>query len=153
MIPRRAAHPGSSGQRSAWPGRGRGGGVGEQPDIGAPPAERREVARGSQPPVLQRLGPTPTMPTCASGTGNAVDPLPDEVGVAVVARVLLDHVQVDPADVAGALRVLTVAGHDVIEVFSGHGGARVLYFLFECLEVGGRVRVIERFEVLAGLVW
>jgi hypothetical protein len=92
------------------------------------------------------------MPTRASVTGDAINPLPDEVGVAVVARVLLDHVQVDPADVPGALRVVTVAGHDVIKPLSGHGGARVLYFLREGLDVGGRVRVIKRFEVLAGLV-
>jgi hypothetical protein len=45
-------------------------------------------------------------------TGCAVDPLADEVGVAVMARVLLDYVQVDPADVPGALRVVMVAGHD-----------------------------------------
>jgi hypothetical protein len=45
-------------------------------------------------------------------TGCAVDPVADEVGVAVMARVLLDQVQADPADVPGALRVVTVAGHD-----------------------------------------
>ena len=88
----------------------------------------------------------------ASVTGDAVDPLPDEVGVAVVARVLLDHVQVDPADIPGALAVVTVAGHDIIELLAGHGGARVLYLLPEGLDVGGRVRVIKRVEVLAGLV-
>src|SRR5271166_6693721 len=55
-----------------------------------------------------------------SVTGNAVDPFPDEVGVAVVARVLLDHVQVDPADVPGALGVVTVAGHDIIKLRAGH---------------------------------
>src|SRR5437588_7700402 len=42
-------------------------------------------------------GPALAMPAWASVTGGAVDPLPDEVGVAVVPRVLLDHVQVDPA--------------------------------------------------------
>src|ERR1035438_4519551 len=93
------------------------------------------------------------MLTWASVSGNTVDPLPDEVGVAVVARVLLDHVQVDPADVPGALRMVTVAGHDIIKLLSGHGGAYVFYFLLEGLDVGGRVRVIKRFEVLAGLVW
>ncbi len=36
-------------------------------------------------------------PAPASVTGDAVYPFPDEVGMAVVARVLLDHVQVDPA--------------------------------------------------------
>ncbi len=73
--------------------------------------------------------------------------------MAVVARVLLDHVQVYPADVPDTFRVVTVAGHNIIELFSGHGGARVLYFLFERLDVGGCVRVSKRFEVLAGLVW
>jgi len=87
-----------------------------------------------------------------SVTGDAVDPLPNKVGVTVVARVLLDHVQVDPADVPGALRVITVAGHDIIKLFSGHGGARVRYFLLVRLDVGGRVRAIKRLEVLAGLV-
>src|SRR5215510_8366801 len=69
----------------------------------------------------------PAMPTWASVTGYAVDPLPDEVGVAVVACVLLDHVQVDPANVEGALWVVAVAGHDIIKLLSGHGGACVLY--------------------------
>jgi hypothetical protein len=69
--------------------------------------------------------------------------------VAVVARVLLDHVHIDPADVAGALRVVAVAGHDIIKLPAGHGGACVLYFLLECLDVGVRVRVIKRLEVLA----
>jgi hypothetical protein len=55
------------------------------------------------------------------------------VGVAVVAGVLLDHVQVEPADVASALRVVTMAGHDAIELSAGHGDAGLLYFLFECL--------------------
>src|SRR5215472_17327243 len=32
--------------------------------------------------------------------GHAVDALADQIGVPVVARVLLDHVQVDPPDVA-----------------------------------------------------
>ena len=45
-----------------------------------------------------------------------------------------------------------MAGHDIIELLAGHGGARVRYLLLECLEAGGRVRVIKRFEVLAGLV-
>src|SRR5512132_3833788 len=74
-------------------------------------------------PGRHRGGSVPTMPSRVSITGDAVDPLPDEVGVAVVARVLLDHVQVDPADVPGALRVITVAGHDIIKLFSGDGGA------------------------------
>jgi hypothetical protein len=43
------------------------------------------------------------MSAWASVAGDAVDPLPDEVGVAVAASVLPDHVQVDPADVPGAL--------------------------------------------------
>ena len=72
--------------------------------------------------------------------------------MAVVPRVLLDHVQVDPADIPGALAVVTVAGHDIIELLAGHGGARVLYLLPEGLDAGGRVRVIKRVEVLAGLV-
>ena len=63
------------------------------------------------------------MPAWASVTGNAVDPLPDEVGMAVVPRVFPDHVQVDPADVAGAPGVVAVAGHDIIKLLAGHGGA------------------------------
>ena len=47
-----------------------------------------------------------------SVSDNAVDPFADDVGVAVMARVLLDHVQVDPADVPGAFLVVIVAGHD-----------------------------------------
>jgi hypothetical protein len=53
--------------------------------------------------------------------------------MAVVARVLLDHVQVDPADVPGPLRVVTVAGHDIIELPVGHRGACALYLLSEWL--------------------
>ena len=87
-----------------------------------------------------------------SVTGHAVDPFPDEVGVAVVTRVLLDHVQVDPADVPGPLGVMAVARHDVIKLPTCHCGARVLYLLPEGLEAAGRVRVLQRLEVLAGLV-
>jgi hypothetical protein len=43
-------------------------------------------------------------------------------------RVLLDQVKVDPADVPGALRAVTMAGHEVIKLPSGHGGAYALYF-------------------------
>src|SRR5215471_12030863 len=92
------------------------------------------------------------MPTWASVTGDAVDPLPDEVGVAIVACVLLDHVQVDPANVECALSVVAMPRHDIIKLLSSHGGARVLYFTLEGLDVGGRVRVIKRLEILAGLV-
>jgi hypothetical protein len=51
-----------------------------------------------------------------SVTSDAVDPLADEVGVAVVAR--------------------------VIEMPSGHGGAGALYFLFECLDANDRFRCV-----------
>src|SRR5215469_6314736 len=122
---------------------------------GAPGSVRTRQLKTTIPAAINRdhqLRAAVLGPCLGSRSGNAVDPLPDEVGVAVVARVLLDHVQVDPADVPGAPGVVTVAGHDIIEVFPGHGGAGVLYFLFECLEVGGRVRVIKRLEVLAGLV-
>ena len=37
----------------------------------------------------------------------------------------------------GALGVVAVAGHDIIELLAGHGGARVRYLLLECLEAGG----------------
>jgi hypothetical protein len=84
---------------------------------------------------------------------RAVDALPDKVRVTVVTRVLLDHVQVDPAYVHDALRVATMAGHDIIELFSGHRSACVFYLLPECLDIGSRVCVIECLEVLAGLVW
>jgi hypothetical protein len=40
-------------------------------------------------------------PPPASGAGGAVDALAEQVGVAVVAGVLLDHVEVDPAQRAG----------------------------------------------------
>ena len=62
------------------------------------------------------------MPMRVSVSGVAIDPLPDEVGVAVVARVLRDHVQVDPADVAGAPGMVAVAGHDIIKPPAGRGG-------------------------------
>src|SRR6266699_1037989 len=88
-------------------------------------------------PRIRRNTALEAVPTRASVTCDAVDPLPDEVGVAVVARILLDHVQVDPADVPGALWVVPVAGHDVIKLLSGHGSAGVLYFLLEGLDVGG----------------
>ncbi len=52
--------------------------------------------------------------------GHAVDALTDQIGVAVVARVLLDHVQVDPPDVAiGATPLIR---HDIIEALAGPAG-------------------------------
>ena len=54
--------------------------------------------------------------------GHAVDALADQIGVAVVTRVLLDHVQVDPPDVA--VGAAPPERHDVIEAFAGHRGAR-----------------------------
>jgi hypothetical protein len=48
--------------------------------------------------------------------------------------------------------VITVAGHDIIKLFSGDGGAGVRYFLLVRHDVGGRVRGVKRLEVLAGLV-
>jgi hypothetical protein len=44
-----------------------------------------------------------------SVAGGAVDGLAKQVGVSVVTRVLLDHVQVDRADIAGAVRVVAAA--------------------------------------------
>lgn len=57
----------------------------------------------------------------ASCPGGPVDRLADEVGVAVVAGVLLDHVEVDPAHVDSHCRgrVLPMEGDDFIEVVAG----------------------------------
>jgi hypothetical protein len=62
-----------------------------------------KIIQPMAPPGYSAVGPRGGR----SVAGDAVDPLPDEVGVAVVARVLLDHVQVDPADAPGALRMIT----------------------------------------------
>jgi len=45
--------------------------------------------------------------------------------------------------------VVAVAGHDIIKPPAGRGGARVRCLPLERLDIGGRVRVIERLEVLA----
>jgi putative ABC transport system ATP-binding protein len=162
IAARKDAYPGVLSGGRAAAGRGGqgadeppGGAAGRRADRGAGQLQRRAGDGPADRPEPDRAdpgGPASTMPARASVTCDAVDPLPDEVGVAVVARILLYHVQVDPADVPGAFRVVPVAGHDVIKLLSGHGSTGVLYFLLEGLDAGGRVRVIERFEVLACLV-
>jgi hypothetical protein len=44
-----------------------------------------------------------------SRAGSAVDGLTDQVGVAVMTGVFLDHVQKDPSEITGALRVVPSA--------------------------------------------
>src|SRR3954453_22371036 len=53
--------------------------------------------------------------TGGSVAGDAVDAFAQQVGMAVVPRVLLDHVHIDPPDVAGPLRVVAAARHDVVQ--------------------------------------
>src|SRR5262249_36881523 len=49
---------------------------------------------------------------------HAVDALADQVGMAVVPRVLLDHVQVDPPDIA--IGAAPPKRHDIIEALAGY---------------------------------
>jgi hypothetical protein len=53
--------------------------------------------------------------------GCAVDALADQVRVAVMARVVLDRVQVDPVAVRRALRMVTGV-YGIINLFSGTCG-------------------------------
>src|SRR5690242_10679368 len=76
------------------------------------------VVRGRA--VASRRTSSAVTGTTTSLAGGAVDRLPDQVGVAVVAGVLLDHVHVDPADVplAVAMLMLRRAGDDLVERLS-----------------------------------
>src|SRR5215475_13662746 len=54
--------------------------------------------------------------------GHALDALADQIGVAVMARVLLDRVQVDPPDIA--VGAAPPKRHHIIEALPGHRRAR-----------------------------
>jgi len=47
--------------------------------------------------------------------GGSVDALSNQIGVAIVTRVLLDHVEVDPSNVARSFTMMTSTGHHLIE--------------------------------------
>src|SRR5690606_19107783 len=80
--------------------------------------------------------------------GAPVDALAQEVGVAVVARVLLDHVEVDPAQAGGpVVRVL----EGVVEAVATGGLLRVVDGGPEALEDLGRIGPVGLVEIGVGV--
>src|SRR3954449_12904481 len=77
----------------------------------------------------------------------SIDPLTKQVGVSVVPRVLLNHVEVDPAKVPGAFRMVPSASHHVVQRHGLDGRTAGLDLLSECLEIGRSIGVSDLFEV------
>src|ERR1700722_16284203 len=70
---------------------------------------------------LEHVGSVPARPTTSNASdepsipGHAINSLSQQIGVTVVACVLFDHVEVDPANVACSLRVVSTTWDDFIE--------------------------------------
>src|SRR3954468_11475054 len=84
---------------------------------------RPSVVRGSA--IVRRRTSSAVTGTRASLPGGAVDRLAQQIGMTVVPRVFLDHVEVEPTHVAlvAAVVMLLTAGDDVVETLAGHRGS------------------------------
>src|SRR3954454_4263535 len=92
------------------------------------PIRQRGLSRTSPSGVRGRVivrRCTSSAVTCPAGSlaGGTIDRLTQQVSVAVVPGVLLDHVEVEPAHVAlvRAVMMLRPAGGDVVERLAGDG--------------------------------
>src|SRR6185437_8366558 len=91
-----------------------------------------------------RAGPLP-----GSHAGGAVDSLAEQVGVAVVPGVLLDHVHVDPADAHVGLAAGVV--EDLVEVMAGGGLPGGLHLGQVHREISLGVGVVDVVELAVGV--
>src|SRR5215831_12052200 len=118
---------------------------------------RRWRPRPASPPWI-----TPwNCPACAPGAaaasaaaqtgplvpGHAVDALAEQVGVAVVAGVLLNHVDVDPAEVPHPFGMVAVAGNHMVQVQVAHRGPGQADLRPERRQDGRGIGLVEVFEI------
>ncbi len=90
---------------------------------------------------------TPGIGSARLFAGGTVDLLAEEVGVAEMPGVLLDHVQIDQAQ----RHELVVVGEGVVQGRVGHGRVRQFEFLGQAGVVGGRTGRVDVLEIGRGV--
>jgi RNA polymerase sigma factor (sigma-70 family) len=92
----------------------------------------------------------------ASVSRTAVNRFTEKIGMSVVPRILLDHVDEDPTNVTIAARSFAARPYDVVERAFSHGISGCCTLFLKRGEVGDSVGLFDLFEVEAdavGVVW